>query len=94
MFQGARFNLFNPLVPKADNSECQNLPFLLQIKPAKVAASWRIFKFSAPSELLVYDPPPPPPRAFRFPKILSDFLLPESQSSYFVFEKTWEKYQI
>ena len=26
----------NPLVPKAHNSECQNLPFPLQIKPVKV----------------------------------------------------------
>ena len=29
-------DLFNPLVPKAHNSECRNLPFTLQIKPAKV----------------------------------------------------------
>ena len=28
-------DLFNPLVPKAHNRECQNLPFLLQNKPEK-----------------------------------------------------------
>ena len=27
----ANTDLFNPLVPKAHNSECQNLPFPLQI---------------------------------------------------------------
>ena len=31
MLQGANTDLFNPLVPKAHNSECQNLLFLLQI---------------------------------------------------------------
>ena len=30
---------FNPLVPKTHNSECQNLPFLLGIKPVKVSQS-------------------------------------------------------
>ena len=38
MLQAANTDLFNPLVPKAHNSECQNLLFHLQIKPAKV--SW------------------------------------------------------
>ena len=32
MLQGANTDLFNPLVPKTHNSECQNLPFPLQIK--------------------------------------------------------------
>ena len=35
MLQGANTDLFNPLVPKAHNSECQNL-FPLLIKPVKV----------------------------------------------------------
>ena len=30
-------DLFNPLGPKAYNSECQNLPIPLQIKPVKVS---------------------------------------------------------
>ena len=33
MLQAA--NLFNSLVPKSHNSECQNLLFPLQIKPVK-----------------------------------------------------------
>ena len=37
MLQRANTDLFNPLVPKADNSECQNLLFPLQIKPVKVS---------------------------------------------------------
>ena len=37
MLQGAKTDLFNPLVPKAHNSECQNLVFPLQIKPVKVS---------------------------------------------------------
>ena len=43
MLQGASTDLFNPLVPKAHNSECQNIIFLLQIKPVK--GSLRIFIF-------------------------------------------------
>ena len=31
MLQVATTDNFNPLVPKADNSECQNLSFSLQI---------------------------------------------------------------
>ena len=31
MLQAANTDLFNPLVPKAHNSECQNLIFLLKI---------------------------------------------------------------
>ena len=31
--------LFNPVFPKAHNSESQNLPFPLQIKPVKVSQS-------------------------------------------------------
>ena len=34
MLQTANTDLLNPLVPKAHYSECQNLPFTLQIKPA------------------------------------------------------------
>ena len=53
MLQGANTDLFNPLVSKAHNSECQNLPFPLQIKPVKpVKANWRIL-FFAPSALMV-----------------------------------------
>ena len=40
MLQAANTDLFNPLAPKAHNSECQNLPsFPLQIKPVKVSQS-------------------------------------------------------
>ena len=35
MLQEANIDLFNPLVPKAHISECQNLLFPLQIKPVK-----------------------------------------------------------
>ena len=31
---------FNPLVPKAQNSECQNILFPLHIKPVKVSYSY------------------------------------------------------
>ena len=37
MLQAASADLLNPLVPKAHNSECQNLPFPLQIKPVIVS---------------------------------------------------------
>ena len=37
MLQTANNDLFNPSVPKAQNSECQNLLFELQIKPSKVS---------------------------------------------------------
>ena len=37
MLQGGSTDLFNPLVPKAHNSECQNLPFPLQIEGLKVS---------------------------------------------------------
>ena len=36
MLQVAITDRFNPLVPKGHNSECQNLPFPLQIKAVKV----------------------------------------------------------
>ena len=36
MLQAADTDLFNPLVPKAQYSECQNLPFPFQSKPIKV----------------------------------------------------------
>ena len=35
MLEAANTDLFNPLVAKAHNSECQNLLFSLQIKPVK-----------------------------------------------------------
>ena len=37
MLQEASTDLFNLLVPKAHNSECQNLLFPLQIKPVKAS---------------------------------------------------------
>ena len=37
MLQGDNTDLYNPLVPKAHNSECQNLLFPLQIKSVKVS---------------------------------------------------------
>ena len=33
LLQLANIDRFNPIVPKAHNSECQNLPFHFQIKP-------------------------------------------------------------
>ena len=45
MLQGANTDLFNPLVHKAHNRECPNLPFTLQIRPVKVSAHLRIFIF-------------------------------------------------
>ena len=37
MLQGANTDFFNSTVPKAHNSECQNLLFPLQAKPVKVS---------------------------------------------------------
>ena len=37
VLQAANTDLFNPLVPTAHNSECQNPLFPLQIKPVKVS---------------------------------------------------------
>ena len=37
MLQAASTELFNPLVLKAHNSECQNILFSLQIKPVIVS---------------------------------------------------------
>ena len=37
MLQASNTELFNPLVPKAHNSECKKLLFPLQIKPVKVS---------------------------------------------------------
>ena len=50
MLQGANSDLFNPVVPKAHNSECQNLLFSLQIKPVKfhLMLNWRILNFGTP----------------------------------------------
>ena len=46
MLQAANVDLFNLLVPKAHNSECQNLPFHLHSKTSKSdKASLRIFIF-------------------------------------------------
>ena len=39
MLQEPNTDLFNPLVPKAHNRECQNLPFPLKIKPVNVSKS-------------------------------------------------------
>ena len=39
MLQAANTDLFNQLVPKAHNCECQNLQFPLQIEPVKVSSS-------------------------------------------------------
>ena len=49
MLQVANTDLFNPLVPKAHNCECQNLLVPLQTKPEKVnlKLNWRIFIFCA-----------------------------------------------
>ena len=47
---GQFFNFFDPLVLKAHNIECQNLPFPLQIKLFKVnlRLNWKIFIFGTP----------------------------------------------
>ena len=48
MLQAANTNLLNPLVPNAHNSDCQNLPFPLQIRPVcskSVKTNLRIFIF-------------------------------------------------
>ena len=37
MLQAANTDIFNPLVPKAHNTECENLHLPLQIKPVKVS---------------------------------------------------------
>ena len=49
MFQASNTDLFNPLVPKAHNSERQNLLFPFQIKPVNVNSklNWRIFIFAS-----------------------------------------------
>ena len=39
MLQAANTDHFNPLVPTAHNSKCQNLLFPLRIKPVKVSQS-------------------------------------------------------
>ena len=36
MSQGANTDLFNPLVPKAHNSECQIIQFTLKIRAVEV----------------------------------------------------------
>ena len=46
MLQEASTDLFNLLVPKAHNSECQNLLFPLQLSHYKsVKDNWHIFIF-------------------------------------------------
>ena len=47
MLQGANTDLFNPLVPKAHNCECQKQLFPLQAKQKKanLKLNWRIFRF-------------------------------------------------
>ena len=49
MLQAANTDLWNPIVPKAHNSVCQNLLFPLQIQPVKVnlMLNFRIFIFCA-----------------------------------------------
>ena len=37
MLQAANTDIFNPLVPKPHNSECQDLLFPLPIKPLKAS---------------------------------------------------------
>ena len=37
MWQAANTDIFNPLVPKAHNSDCQNILFHLQITPLEVS---------------------------------------------------------
>ena len=46
MLQAANTDLIKPLVPKAPNSECQNLSILLKIKPVKVCYSYLAGFFS------------------------------------------------
>ena len=56
MLQGDNTDLFNLLVPKAHNSECQNLLpyklFPLQIKPVKSAKAFLWIFIFAPSALM------------------------------------------
>ena len=54
MQQAANTGHFNPLVPKAHNSEARNRQFPLQIsKPVKVSQSLQIFYFCSPSSALI-----------------------------------------
>ena len=45
LLQAANIKLFNPLIHKAHNSDCQNLQFPLKIKPGQksVKSSLRIY---------------------------------------------------
>ena len=54
MLQGANTDLFNPLVPEAHNSECQNLLFPSQIKPQEVNLKLKCGRilYFAPSALM------------------------------------------
>ena len=52
MLQQACTDLFNPLVPKPHNSECQSLQFPLQIKPQKPNKASLQILFFAPSALM------------------------------------------
>ena len=53
MLQAANIDLFNPLVLKAHNSECQNLLFPLPTKSLNVSYSYNGgFLFSTPSALM------------------------------------------
>ena len=45
MLQAANTDLFNPLVPKAHNSQCQNPPFPFQIKPGKSQFKFKLADF-------------------------------------------------
>ena len=45
MLKGANTELFNPLVAKAHNCECQNIIFPLKIKPLKVDSKLKMADF-------------------------------------------------
>ena len=55
MLQAANTDLFNPIVPKDHNTEGQNIPFSLQIKPSKSQLKL-VCGFFSPSALKAYSP--------------------------------------
>ena len=52
ILQGANVVLFNPLVPKDHNSECQNILFPVQMKPVNDSLSKLADFIFAPSTLM------------------------------------------
>ena len=48
MLEAANTDIFNPLFPKAHNSECQNLPFPSQINPISESKLIGAFLFVHP----------------------------------------------